>query len=102
MKVRVIRVSVLLNVELVQRQLVHEGPYQVICGEVKDQAEKNGDWKGGESFFEDGQEEEGETQALQRQRQNKKTGTNTWNLCVPNKIKGFTSRGVRCGAKRQG
>lgn len=33
-------VSVLLNVELMQCQFVHEGPYQVVCGEVEDQSEE--------------------------------------------------------------
>lgn len=53
--------SVLLNVELVQRQLVHEGPYQVICGEIEDEAEKNGDGQSGECFLEDGEEEQSQT-----------------------------------------
>lgn len=33
-------VSVLLNVELMQCQFVHKGPYQVVCGEVEDQSEE--------------------------------------------------------------
>lgn len=56
--------SILLNVELVERQLVHEGLYQVVCGEVEDQAEKNGDGQRGERLLEDGEEEQGQTQAL--------------------------------------
>lgn len=63
--------SVLLNVELVERQPVHEGLHQVVCGEVEDQAEKNGDGQSGERFLEDGEEEQGQTQALRGQRQDK-------------------------------
>lgn len=35
-RVEVYRGVVLLNVELVQRQSVHEGLHQVVCGEVED------------------------------------------------------------------
>lgn len=52
-----------------QCQLVHEGLDQVICGKVEDQAEENGDGKRRERFLEDGEEEESQTQALQRIRQ---------------------------------
>lgn len=65
------RGSILLNVELVQRQLVHEGPYQVVCGEIEDEAEKNGDGQSGERLLEYGEEEQGQTQALWGQRQTK-------------------------------
>lgn len=50
---------VLLNVELVQRQLVHKGPDQITCGKVKDETKENGDGQSRQSFFEDGEEEEG-------------------------------------------
>lgn len=49
-----------------QRQLVHERLNQVIGGEVEDQAEKDGDGQRGERLLEDGQEEQSQTQALQR------------------------------------
>lgn len=55
----------LLNIKLVQRQLVHERPHQVVRGKVEDEPEKDGDGKSGESFPEDGEQEQGETQALQ-------------------------------------
>lgn len=47
-----------------QRQLVHEGPYQVVRGEVEHQSEEDGDGQGGKRLLEDGEEEEGQTQAL--------------------------------------
>lgn len=47
-----------LDVELVNRQLVHEGPHEVICGEVKHQAEGYGDGESWKGLFEDRQEEE--------------------------------------------
>ena len=56
--------SLLLNVELVERKLVHEGLNQVVGGEVEDQAEKNGDGQSGECLLEDGEEEKGQAQAL--------------------------------------
>lgn len=58
---------VLLNVELVQRQLVHERLHQVVCGEVEDQAEKNGDGQSGERFLEDGEEKQRQTQTLREE-----------------------------------
>lgn len=58
----------LLNVELVQSQLVHEGLDQVIGGKVEDQAEENGDGQRRERLLEDGEEEQSQTQALQRSR----------------------------------
>lgn len=48
-----------------QGQLVHEGLNQVVCGEVEDQAEKDGDGQRRERFLEDGEEEQSQTQALQ-------------------------------------
>lgn len=57
------RASVLLNVELVERQFVHKGSYQVVCGEVEDQPKKYGDGERGEGFLEDGQEQESQTEA---------------------------------------
>lgn len=81
--VRVIR-GILLNVELVERQLVHERLHQVVCGEVEDQAEKNGDGQSGERFLEDGEEEQRQTQALRERRDKIK---HILNHCVLNKIK---------------
>lgn len=63
--------SVLLNVELVQRQLVHEGLHQVVCGEVEDEAEEDGDGQSGERFLEDGEQEKSQTETLRGQRQTK-------------------------------
>lgn len=63
-RAEVCRGVVLLNVELVQRQSVHEGLHQVVCGEVEDQAEEDGDGQSGERLLEDGEEEQGQTQAL--------------------------------------
>lgn len=57
-----------LNIELVQRQLVHEGPHQVVGGEVEDQAEKDGDGQSGQRLLEDGEEQQGQTEALQEGR----------------------------------
>lgn len=56
--------GVLLNVELVQRQLVHEGSHQVVRGKVEDQAEEDGDGQSGQRLLEDGEEQQGQTQAL--------------------------------------
>lgn len=81
--VRVIR-GILLNVELVECQLVHERLHQVVCGEVEDQAEKNGDGQSGERFLEDGEEEQRQTQALRERRDKIK---HILNDCVLNKIK---------------
>lgn len=58
------RGCVLLNVELVQCQLVHEGLHQVVGGEVEDQAEEDGDGQRRQGLLEDGQEEERQAQAL--------------------------------------
>lgn len=79
------RGGVLLNVELVQRQLVHEGLHQVVCGEVEDQAEKDGDGQSGERFLEDGEEEQGQTQALRGhgRTQRKPQGANSTQEQIP-------------------
>lgn len=46
-------------------QAVHEGPYQIVCGEVEDQAEGDGDGQSRQSLLENGQQEERQTQSLQ-------------------------------------
>ena len=56
--------QVLSYIELVQGQLVHEGAYQVVCGEVEDQAKRYGDGERGQCLLKDGQQQEGQTQAL--------------------------------------
>lgn len=81
--------SILLNVELVQRQLVHEGTHQVVRSKIENQAEENGDGQSGERLLEDGEEEEGQTQALRRRIPRCCLGfcggtrtTNTWSLTM--------------------
>lgn len=54
---------VLLNVELVKCQFVHEGLYYVVCGEVEDQAKKNGNGQSRKRLLENGEEQQGQTQA---------------------------------------
>lgn len=93
----------LLNVELVKRQLVHEGLYQVVCGKVEDQTEKNGNGQSRKRFLEDGKKQQGQTQALRGQRKSKQNSQENSTLrdCVPNKIRGTgyvpvtDSRGLR-------
>lgn len=47
------------------RQAVHEGPNQIVRGEVEDQAEGDGDGKSRQSLLENGQQEERQAQSLQ-------------------------------------
>ena len=49
-----------------QGQLVHERANQVVRGEVENKAEGDGDGQSREGLLKDGQEEEGETQALEK------------------------------------
>lgn len=46
-----------LDVELMNSQLIHEGPHEVVGGKVKHQAEGYGDGESWEGLFEDRQEE---------------------------------------------
>lgn len=57
--------ALLSDVELVGGQRVHERTHQVVCGEVKDEPEGDGDGEGGQGLLEHGEQQEGETQALQ-------------------------------------
>lgn len=50
--------SSVLNVELMNSQLIHERPHEVIGGKVKDQAEGYGDGESRKGLFEDRQEEQ--------------------------------------------
>lgn len=52
------------DAELMGSQAVHERAHQVVCGEVEDEPERDGDRKGGQSFLEHGEQQEGQTQAL--------------------------------------
>lgn len=46
-------------------QGVHEGAHQVVCGEVEDEPERDGDGEGRQCFLEHGEKQEGQTQTLQ-------------------------------------
>lgn len=52
------------DVELVSCQVVHERLHQEVGGEVEDQAKGDGDGQRWEGLPEDGQEQQGQTQAL--------------------------------------
>ena len=64
------------DVVLVCGQVVHEGLDQVVCGEVEHQAEGDGDGQRWESLLKDGQQQQGQTQALEH----RPTFTNTHTL----------------------
>lgn len=55
----------LSDVELVGGQRVHERTHQVVCGEVKDEAEGDGDGEGGQGLLEHSKQQQGQTQTLQ-------------------------------------
>lgn len=46
-----------LNVELMSSKVVHEGLNQEACGEIEDEAERDGDGQRRQGFLEDGQEQ---------------------------------------------
>ena len=52
-------------------EAVHEGPHQVVCGEVEDQAEGNGDGQRGQSLLKDGQQQESQAETLRNNNNNK-------------------------------
>lgn len=52
------------DVELMRGQRVHEGPHQVVRGEVEDEPERDGDGQGGQRLLEHGEQQEGQAQAL--------------------------------------
>lgn len=56
---------VISDVELMGGQGVHERTHQVVCGEVEDEPERDGDGEGRQRFLEHGEEQKGQTQTLQ-------------------------------------
>lgn len=56
----------LSDVKLVSSQVVHERLNQEVCGEVEDQAEGDGDGQCRQSLLEDGQQQQGQAQALRQ------------------------------------
>lgn len=52
------------DVKLVGGQVVHEGLHQEVGGEVEDQAEGDGDGESRQGLLEDGQQQQGQAQAL--------------------------------------
>lgn len=56
-----------LNVDLTSRALVHERLDDLTGCEVEDEAECYGDGQGGQSLAEYGEEQEGETKALEEE-----------------------------------
>lgn len=59
------RAPVPSDVELMGGQGVHERAHQVVCGEVEDEPERDGDGEGRQRFLEHGEEQKGQTQTLQ-------------------------------------
>ena len=54
-----------LDIELLAGQTVAEGSHQGAGDEVEDEAESDGDGQGWQCLLEDGQQQQGEAQALQ-------------------------------------
>jgi len=52
---RILRLPLLLNIQLVGGQGVHERSHKVVCREVKDQAEGDGDGKSRQCFLKNSQ-----------------------------------------------